>query len=308
MLRLGRDSGHSTLSDELAGRDRRAKPPPIAGRARSRCPSRPLDALIARHGTPDFVKIDVEGFEPQVLAGLSPAGAGAVVRVPVRARSRSRTAAWASSAASGTTSSTSPSASGTSSATTPGWAPTRSSRAGSLSSRLGDPGELRRRLREAHAGVTAGGGVDAVVVSYRSAATLRGCVEPLAAMPGVRVTVVDNASPDDARRHARGPAGRGGPLAAQRRLLLRLQPRRGARHGPLPPLPQPGRPHRRRGAGGARRGARRATRRPRSPGRASSRRTASWPGASAASRGSAPRSRRRSSSTGSGRAPPGPTS
>jgi N-acetylglucosaminyl-diphospho-decaprenol L-rhamnosyltransferase len=39
--------------------------------------------------------------------------------------------------------------------------------------------------------------IDAVVVAYRSAATLRGCVEPLAAMPGVRVTVVDNASPDD---------------------------------------------------------------------------------------------------------------
>jgi N-acetylglucosaminyl-diphospho-decaprenol L-rhamnosyltransferase len=39
--------------------------------------------------------------------------------------------------------------------------------------------------------------IDAVVVSYRSAATLRGCVEPLAAMPRVRVTVVDNDSPDD---------------------------------------------------------------------------------------------------------------
>jgi len=36
-----------------------------------------------------------------------------------------------------------------------------------------------------------------VVVSYRSARTLRGCVEPLSALPGVRVTVVDNASPDD---------------------------------------------------------------------------------------------------------------
>lgn len=38
--------------------------------------------------------------------------------------------------------------------------------------------------------------VDAVIVSYRSAATLRGCVAPLAALPDVRVTVVDNASPD----------------------------------------------------------------------------------------------------------------
>jgi N-acetylglucosaminyl-diphospho-decaprenol L-rhamnosyltransferase len=39
--------------------------------------------------------------------------------------------------------------------------------------------------------------VDVVVVAYRSADTLRGCVAPLTSMPGVRVTVVDNASPDD---------------------------------------------------------------------------------------------------------------
>ncbi|HEU0023999.1 MAG TPA: glycosyltransferase family 2 protein, partial [Thermoleophilaceae bacterium] len=39
--------------------------------------------------------------------------------------------------------------------------------------------------------------IDAVIVSYRSAATLRGCVARLAAMPDVNVTVVDNASPDD---------------------------------------------------------------------------------------------------------------
>jgi N-acetylglucosaminyl-diphospho-decaprenol L-rhamnosyltransferase len=39
--------------------------------------------------------------------------------------------------------------------------------------------------------------VDAIVVSYRSAATLRGCVEPLTGIEGVRAIVVDNASPDD---------------------------------------------------------------------------------------------------------------
>ena len=38
--------------------------------------------------------------------------------------------------------------------------------------------------------------VDVVIVSYRSAATLRGCAEPLCTLPGVHVTVVDNASPD----------------------------------------------------------------------------------------------------------------
>jgi N-acetylglucosaminyl-diphospho-decaprenol L-rhamnosyltransferase len=40
--------------------------------------------------------------------------------------------------------------------------------------------------------------VDVVVVSYGSRATLRDGVAPLAGTPGVRVIVVDNASPDDA--------------------------------------------------------------------------------------------------------------
>ena len=36
-----------------------------------RVPVVTLDTLIADHGVPDYVKVDVEGYEPRVFAGLS---------------------------------------------------------------------------------------------------------------------------------------------------------------------------------------------------------------------------------------------
>jgi len=62
----------STASDALLQAARDA--PQWAGQAWTRSiavPAVTLDALIDRHGTPAFIKIDVEGLEAEVLAGLS---------------------------------------------------------------------------------------------------------------------------------------------------------------------------------------------------------------------------------------------
>jgi len=69
-LRLGVDSEHSTLSDEwqeaVDDETRAARWSDTV-----EVPVTTLDRLIDLHGLPSFIKIDVEGFEPEVLSGLS---------------------------------------------------------------------------------------------------------------------------------------------------------------------------------------------------------------------------------------------
>jgi len=62
----------STASHEIVGAARDAPGWEAQRWTRTiRVPVTTLDSLIARHGIPAFIKIDVEGFELEVLAGLS---------------------------------------------------------------------------------------------------------------------------------------------------------------------------------------------------------------------------------------------
>lgn len=66
-LLIGKHSGHSTLSAEWA----HAAPTADRWAGTIEVPVTTLDLLFQRYGLPAFVKIDVEGYEDKVLAGLT---------------------------------------------------------------------------------------------------------------------------------------------------------------------------------------------------------------------------------------------
>jgi FkbM family methyltransferase len=72
-LRLGFDLAHSSISDEWVDLVRADEDLPERWSGSVTVPVTTMDTLIARHGVPDFVKIDVEGAERDVLSGLNQA-------------------------------------------------------------------------------------------------------------------------------------------------------------------------------------------------------------------------------------------
>lgn len=67
ILHVGRQAGHSTLSEEWHDLHRERWVEAVT------VPVTTLDDLIGRYGMPKYVKIDVEGYEAEVLRGLSQA-------------------------------------------------------------------------------------------------------------------------------------------------------------------------------------------------------------------------------------------
>lgn len=70
-LHIGVQPGHSTVSDEWMNHVARTWPEQHRWKSEVRVPMVTLDSLAAKYGVPAFVKIDVEGFEEQVLHGMT---------------------------------------------------------------------------------------------------------------------------------------------------------------------------------------------------------------------------------------------